>query len=88
MKFLRAIRIAPDGTPHSAAVCLCPTKGTPGLNELTIRFRNIKSNKRTLVMILEHNNVKDNFIYFLFYLSNQMSKSHTAIIFMECIIIK
>ena len=42
-KFLCANRIATDGTPRSAAshlgytVCLCPTKGTPGLNEL-IRF--------------------------------------------------
>ena len=36
MKFLCANRIAPDGTPHSVAshLCLCPTKGTPGLNEL------------------------------------------------------
>ena len=35
MKLLLANRIAPDGTPRSAAhiwgysVCLCPTKGTP-----------------------------------------------------------
>ena len=42
MKILFANRIAPDGTPRSAAshlggysVCLCPIKGTPGLNELT-----------------------------------------------------
>ena len=40
MKILQANRIAPDGTPHFAAshlgysVCLCPIKGTPGLNEL------------------------------------------------------
>ena len=45
MKILCANRIAPDGTPHSAAsrtrrhiwgysVCLCPIKGTQGLNEL------------------------------------------------------
>ena len=40
MKFLCANRIAPDGTPRSAAIhlgftiCLCPTKGTPGLYEL------------------------------------------------------
>ena len=41
-------------------------------------------------MILEHNNVKDNFIYISCFidLSNQMSKSHTAIICMEFIIIK
>ena len=37
---MKANRIAPDGTPRSAAshlgysVCLCPIKGTPGLNEL------------------------------------------------------
>ena len=41
MKILLANRIAPDGTPRSAAshlgyvVCLCPTKGTPGLDELS-----------------------------------------------------
>ena len=40
MKILFANRIAPDGTPRSAAshrgyaVCLCPTKRTPGLYEL------------------------------------------------------
>ena len=40
MKFLGANRIAPDGTPHSAAshlglfCLLCPIKGMPGLNEL------------------------------------------------------
>ena len=44
IKFLFANRIAPDGTPRSGAshlgiywgytVCLCPIKGTPGLNEL------------------------------------------------------
>ena len=40
MKFLLANRKVPDGTPRSAAshmgysVCLCPIKGTPGLNEL------------------------------------------------------
>ena len=41
MKILKANRIAPDGTPCSAAshlglFCLpiCPLKGTPGLNEL------------------------------------------------------
>ena len=31
------IRIVPDGTPRSIwgyPVCLCPTKRTPGLNEL------------------------------------------------------
>ena len=39
MEFLCANRIAPDGTPRSAAshlgyiVCLCPIKGTQGLNE-------------------------------------------------------
>ena len=44
MKFLCANRIGPDGTPRSAAshrgyaVCLCPTKGTPGLNELKLSF--------------------------------------------------
>ena len=41
MKFLQANRIAPDGTPRSAAshlglYCLPMShKGTPGLNELT-----------------------------------------------------
>ena len=40
MKILQTNRIAPDGTPRSAAsrgysVCLCPIKGTPGLNELS-----------------------------------------------------
>ena len=40
MKFLQANRIAPDGTPRSAVshlglFCLCPIKGTPGLNELS-----------------------------------------------------
>ena len=38
MKFLLANRIATYGTPHSEihgyTVCLCPMKGTPGLNEL------------------------------------------------------
>ena len=40
MNFRYANRIAPDGTPRCAAshlgftVCLCPIKGTPGLNEL------------------------------------------------------
>ena len=43
MKRRFANRIAPDGTPRSAAshvgysVCLCPIKGTPGLNELIIK---------------------------------------------------
>ena len=34
MKFLCANRIAPDGTLRSV-YCLCPTKRTPGLYELT-----------------------------------------------------
>ena len=47
MKFLQANRTAPDGTPQNGrrdlrchiwgyAVCLCPTKRTPGLYELRI----------------------------------------------------
>ena len=50
MKFLQANRIAPDGTPRSAAshlgyaVCPCPIKETPCLNELSgPRGREIKS---------------------------------------------
>ena len=41
MKFLCAHRIAPGGTPRFAAshlgytVCVCPTKGTAGSNELS-----------------------------------------------------
>ena len=36
MKILYANRIALVGTPRS--VCLCPIKGTPGLNELKIHI--------------------------------------------------
>ena len=39
MKFLYANRIAPDGTSRSVwgfSVCVCPIKGTPGLNELRL----------------------------------------------------
>ena len=39
LKFLFANRIAPDGMPGHIwgyAVCLCPTKRMPGLNELII----------------------------------------------------
>ena len=38
MKFLQANIRAPDGMPHPIwgyAVCLCPIKVMPGLNELT-----------------------------------------------------
>ena len=35
MKILKANRITPDGTYiWGYSVCLCPIKGTPGLNEL------------------------------------------------------
>ena len=37
IKFPCTNRIASDGTPRSA-VCLCPTKRTPGLNELNSIF--------------------------------------------------
>ena len=44
MKILLANRIAPDGMPHfrrhiwGYSVCLCPIKGTPCLNELSLQY--------------------------------------------------
>ena len=47
MKFLQANRIAPDGRHiWGYAVCLCPIKGTPGLNELSLI--NLKEQHKTV----------------------------------------
>ena len=42
MKFLQANKIVPDGTRGHIwgyAVCLCPIKGTPGVNELSCPYK-------------------------------------------------
>ena len=57
MKLLCANRIAPDGAAShwGYAVCLCPIKGTPGLNELMIVFLGLVWRKWVLKSVLSVN---------------------------------
>ena len=50
-KFFDEISLSKQNNPRWDAVCLCPVKGTPGLNELTI-LNIVRLSKKTYIQAL------------------------------------
>ena len=83
MKFLLANRIAPDGRPRSAAIhlglwCLhtvCPTKGTPGLNELSFSISRF-SLRHMMVDLLVISQLGESLLFNISILKNVLDNLH------------